>query len=274
MSTLVQNRPASAVAAEAKAKRRQQWLERAGKELAAAEAATAEAPPERLAKRLDQMVEVTAKADALEQHDKAEIRDKARAIKLKLYERHIDYLLDETMAVVRDRARQAEKPELLKRVSDAVNAGAKIGLGQDVKDRIKARLGIIRETSAAGESTKAKEDAEREAGRREASYQGERRTFTRWHDPQLVVVIGSRRFSTADWSLAGLLIDEFDAEARKAGEVIDIQVGVAGGPLYKERVEIVRYCEETRQLAVKSCRFASVLMQIKRDCEARQLDPC
>ena len=112
------------------------------------------------------------------------------------------------------------------------------------------------------------------AQRRVAGYQGERRTFQRWHDPHLVVVIGTRRFTTADWSLAGLLIEEFDVESRKAGDVIDIQVGVEGGPLYKERVEIVRCCEETRQLAVKSCRFASVLMQIKRDCEALQLDPC
>ena len=110
MATMVQERPTAAdAAAEARAKRRQQWLERVGKELTVAEGAEPDKAPEPLAKRLDQMLEVAAKADVLEARDKVEIRDKVRGIKIKLYERHVDYLLDQTMAATRDPARKDRK---------------------------------------------------------------------------------------------------------------------------------------------------------------------
>src|SRR5947207_2585211 len=121
MATMVQDRPANA-AAEARAKRRQQWLERVGKELTVAEGTEPDVDPASLAKRLDQMLEVAAKADVLEPRDKAEIRDKVGAIKLKLYERHLNHLLDATMAATRDRARKVEKGEFLKQVNGALAA--------------------------------------------------------------------------------------------------------------------------------------------------------
>ncbi|MBI3517612.1 MAG: hypothetical protein HY060_26565 [Proteobacteria bacterium] len=273
MATMVQERPSNA-AAEAQAKRRQQWLERVGKELVAAEGAEPQSPAEPLAKRLDQMLEVAAKADVLEPRDKSEIRERVHAVKLRLYERHVAYLLDETMAATRDRARKDEKSELLKQINTALAAALRLGLSSEIRDSVKQRLAIIHETSAAGESAKAKEDAEREARRRESGHPNERRTFTRWHEPPLVVVIGNRRFTTADWSLSGILIDEFDAEGRQPGEQLDIQIGLESGRLYKERVEIVRHSAEPRRVAIKSRRFASVLMQVKRDCDAQQLEPC
>src|SRR5258708_5172427 len=225
MATMVQERPANAVA-EARAKRCQQWLERVGKELTVAEGAEPDVAPAPLVRRLDQMLEVASKADVLEPRDKAEIRDTGRAITLKLYERHLDHLLDQAMAARRDRARKVETGELLKQVNGALAAAQRAGLPAEIKASVKQRLAIIHETSAAGDSAKAKDDAKREAARPAASHPNERRTFTRWHEPPLVVVIGDRRFTTADGSLAGILIDACDLEGRGPGDQLDIQVGL------------------------------------------------
>ncbi len=273
MSVAVMQRAPDAAAEAARERRRQQWLERAAKELATADSADPDRPPETLCGHLDRMVESATESDALERADKADIRGRVRAAKLGLYERHVDCLLDQAMAAARDKDGQQTKNELLKQINAAFSLTVRLGTSDAVKESIKARLAIIRETSAAGESAKAKKDAEREAGRREASHPGERRTFTRWRDPPLVVVIGNRCFTTADWSLSGILIDEFDLEGRKPGDQLDIQVGLSRDRLYKERIEIVRISTEPPQVAVRSRRFASVLMQVKRDCELQDLDP-
>ncbi len=87
------------------------------------------------------------------------------------------------------------------------------------------------------------------------------------------MVIGSRCFTSSNWSLSGILIDAFDVDGHRAGDQIEIMIGLTRDRLYKERIEVVRYSAEARQLAVKSRRFASVLMQVKRDCDAEYGEP-
>jgi hypothetical protein len=219
------------------------------------------------------MVGTTDTAEVLTRADKSEISARVRLAKLALYERHIDHLLDCAMAATRDIARQTEKNDLLKSVNQAFTTASPLGMSEAVRDSVKARLVIIRETSAAGQSVKAKEAAEREALRREAVYPNEQRTFTRWRDPPLVVVIGERSFTTDNWSLGGMLIDEIDPEGYRTGDQIDVQVGLRRERLYKERFEIVRVDAEARRLAVKSRRFTSALMLIKRECDLAQCSP-
>jgi hypothetical protein len=276
MSVAVQERPrakSGTAASDTNARRRNQWLERVEKELAAAGAAEAQKRPDALAKRLDSMVGTTDTAEVLTRADKTEISDRVRQVKLTLYERHLDYLLDETMAATRDATREAEKGTLLKQGNETFTIAMRLGLSQAMRDSVKQRLAIIRETSAAGLSTKAKAAAEREALRREAVYPNDKRTFSRWRDPPLVVVVGARTFTSANWSLSGILIDAIDLDGYQCGDVLEIQVGMSPDKLYKERIEIMRCAVEARQLAVKSRRFASVLMQVKRDCDAAQVSP-
>lgn len=273
MVTMVQSRPAPRKTEDANTARRRQWLERVAKELAAAVEAEAHHAPGTLAKHLDHMVETAQTSEILEPRDKADIRDRVRAAKLSLYERHVDHLLDCAIGASRDSSRAVEKLEILKQINDAFTIAIRLGASEAIRDSIKQRLDIIRDTSAAGESAKAKEEAEREAKRQELSHPKEQRTFTRWRDPQLIVIINGRTFATENWSLGGLLIEQFDDAPRRTGEQIEIKVGIHPERLYKERIEVVRYSAETRQLAVKSRRFASVLMQIKRDCDTEQLSP-
>lgn len=262
---------------EAREKQRQMWLERAGKELQAAENWDAAKKPDMLAKRLETMVEASNKTECLVHSDKTDIRDRARAVTLKAYEKYLDVLLERAMAATRDKDRQTEKNEILKEVNEALNAAIKLGTSEKIRTAAKERLDIIKQTSAAGDSSKAREAADREAARKgPAGVQNEHRTFTRWTDPQLTVVVGGRTFKTADWSLGGMLIAEWPDGNWEPGMPLDVKVSITeieGGTVYQEKIEVVRYIAEKHALAVKTRRFASILMQIKRDCDAAGMEP-
>src|SRR5258708_18020992 len=258
---------------EARDEKRRLWLERVEKEIESAEAWTPAKRPDALAKRLDNMVEMWDKAEILSQPDKTEIRDRARQTKLRTYEKYLDHLLETTMAATRDKDRQKEKNDLLKEWNETLTIAIRLGTTQALKDTVKERLDIIRQTTVAGDSSKAKEAADREAKRRETVHPQEHRTFTRWRDPPLVVVIDGRTYTTVDWSLGGLLVADIPDRGWQPRQQVDIKVGLSADKLHAERIEIVRYIPETSRLAIKSRRFASVLMQIKRERDAAGRDP-
>lgn len=262
-------------AAEAeRARRRELWLERVGRELGITEIWEADRAPDKLAERLDRMVEVSAESDALTPQDKIDIRDRVRATKVKTYQKHIDFLLEQAMVVTRDKERQTERGELLRRVNDALTIAIRLGVGDAIKQGIKDRLEIIMHTSAAGDSTTAKVAADREAAQVEAAaHPRELRTFTRWRKPPLVVAIGGRRYDTVDWSLGGALLGEVENRGWKTGQSIDVNIGLPDGKLHADKMVVVRYSPEQKRLAIRSRRFASVLMHAKRDCDAAGLEP-
>jgi hypothetical protein len=258
---------------EARERRRQRWLERVAQELQMAEAWDANKHPEGLGERIDRMVELSSKAEILSYRDKADIHDRASALKLRAYERYLDGLLERTMAATRDKFRQEEKAKLLREVDDVFSTTLHLGTTEAVKDRVKERLDIIRQTSAAGDSSKAKEDAEREAKRRQATGQHEHRTFARWRDPALIVQIEGQSYATVDWSLGGILVAEIADLGWRPGQQLGIKVGLEANKLHPERVEVVRYLADSMRLAIKVRRFASALMQVKHDCKTAGLEP-
>ena len=99
------------------------------------------------------------------------------------------------------------------------------------------------------------------------------KSTTRWRDPPLTVQIEGKTFTTVDWSLGGLLVDEVPDRGWQPGQQLDVKIGLEPKKTYPERIEVVRYIADTRRLAVKVRRFASCLMQVKRDCDAAGLEP-
>ncbi len=256
-----------------RAKGRQQWLERAGRELQLAEAWEADRAPDTLADRLDRMVDISGKSDVLTPQDKRDIQDRVRTIKLKLYETHINVLLEQAMVVTRDKDRQTERGEVLRRVNDVFTVAVRLGIREAITRGIKDRLDIIQQTSAAGDSTKAREMADREAALIERSHPREHRTFTRWRAPPLIIAIDGRRYGTIDWSLGGALLEAVENRGWKCGQAIDVKVGLPDGKLHADKMVVVRYSPNDKRLAIRSRRFASVLMQAKRDCDAAGIEP-
>jgi len=105
------------------------------------------------------------------------------------------------------------------------------------------------------------------------SHPRELRTFTRWRKPALVVAINGQTFNTLDWSLGGALLEEVDDRGWKPGQPIEAKIKLDGGKVHADKLEVVRYVPENRRLAIRTRRFASVFMQIKRDCDAAGLEP-
>ena len=258
---------------EARDERRQQWLERVSRELDGAEEWAASRDPERLAGHLDRMIEAANDSDVLSPGDKVEVRNRVRGVKAEVYVRHVDFLLEQAMSASRDKDRLQERAELLRRVNEGLNIVARLGVGDPIKQGIKDRLDIVRQTSAAGDSTKAKTDADREAARVVAAYPHEHRTFTRWREPPIVVAIQGCAFNALDWSLGGVLLGDVENCGWKCGQPIDVKVGLTEDELHSDRMIVVRYDLEQKRLALRARRFGSVLLQVKRDCERAGIEP-
>lgn len=267
------NNQAQILEQQAREKKRKQWMERVDQELTTADATEGHHSPEQLSKHLDRMVDISAKSDVLSNADKVVIRERVRLIKLKAVVRYVDHLLNSAMEAARDKDRQLEKQELFKKINETFTVAIRLGASDSVKQSVKDRLDIIKQTTAAGDSSKAKLAAERDAARLQQTHPNEQRTFTRWRDPELVVVIDGETYTTIDWSLGGMLVAEVDDRDWAPGQPIDVKVGLTPDKLYSERIEVVRYIRDTRRLAVKCRRFASVLMQLKRDCDADGIEP-
>jgi len=259
--------------AEARERRRQEWLRRVDAELEKAETWNPEQAPDPAIKHLDKMHESAGESDVLTSTDKHAIRNRVKLVEVKLLERHLDFLLECTMSATRDRTRQEERQELLTRVNQVLSSAIRLGGPPTLKESVKERLAIIRETSAAGDSSKAKENAEREAARKEAAYPNDRRTFVRWTDPPLVVALNGKTFSSLDWSLGGIAIGEVPEADWHRGQLIDVKIGVSRDKLHADRMEVVRFDPDTGCLALRSRRFASVLMIVKHDCDIAGLEP-
>lgn len=264
---------AQTAAQEEREKRRQGWLERVSRELEAAEAWEASREPDRLVSHLDQMVEAAQEADVLSPGDKVEIRTRVRAAKTETYVRHIDCLLEQAMGASRDKERLQERGELMRQINAVFNIVVRLGADEAIKQGIKDRLEIVRQTSAAGDSAKAKTDADREAARIVAAYPQEQRTFKRWREPPIVVAIQGRAFTTVDWSLGGMLLGEVENRGWKCGQAIDVKVGLSEDELHDDRMIVARYDLEQKRLAIRTRRFASVLLQVKRECDRAGLEP-
>ncbi len=256
----------------AEAKRRQ-WLERVAKELTVAETWEPNRNPDEVVAHLDRMDEICQQGDVLTPQDKLDVRDRTRAIKVKIYEGHINVLLEQAMVVTRDKDRQTERGEILRRVNDVFNVAVRLGIREAIKQGIKDRLDIIQQTSAAGDSTKARESADREAALVERSHPREHRTFTRWREPALVISIDGQSYGTIDWSLGGALLQEVEERGWKCGQTIDVRVGLEDGKQHSDKMLVVRYIPNDKRLAIRTRRFASVFMQVKRDCDAAGTEP-
>jgi len=71
----------------------------------------------------------------------------------------------------------------------------------------------------------------------------------------------------------GALVGDVDDRGWKSGQTIDVKIGVDPGRLYPDKMVVVRYMAEQKQLAFRARRFASVLMQVKRDCDRLGVEP-
>lgn len=251
---------------------RQRWLERAESTLNTA-AVIVEGPrlpdPAFVARHLKGMLDKAAEAESLMPEDREMLILRARIIERTVYERAFEQLLSDGRAAIRSNKKEALGP-LLKTAADYTGELRKRGMRQDSIDGLKEKIEILRHTSRAGESEKAKAPGKDLGPKR---YANDQRMFVRYTDPSLVVEIGGRRYQTVDWSLGGALIAGIERLPMPIGKVLIIKIKVEGGPFHQERATIIRHDPDAKVLALQFRRFGSSLVAIKRACESLGMDP-
>ncbi|HUB95625.1 MAG TPA: hypothetical protein VL993_06890, partial [Stellaceae bacterium] len=70
-----------------------------------------------------------------------------------------------------------------------------------------------------------------------------------------------------------MLLGEVENRGWKCGQAIDVKVGLSEDELHDDRMIVARYDLEHKQLAIRTRRFASVLLQVKRECDRAGLEP-
>ena len=249
------------------------WLERAEQNLRAAqeiaEGATISAPAA-LAAQLKSMVEKAAEVPCLTGDDRKLLAERSKALSFTAYERALEQMLQQGREAIRRNDKDAMAP-LLKGIADHMGELRKLGLSAEDAESLKQKVEILRQTSHAGDSEKAKK-AEQDTG--PCAYANDRRMFVRYTDPTLIVVIGGGRYLTVDWSLGGARVGGIERCPAAPGSLIAIKIKVEGGRLHEEKVTVVRYDEDRKELALQFRRFGSALVTIKRECAAIGLEPC
>ncbi len=259
-------------AEERRAQARLAWLERAESALCevrdAIEAGRV-ADPAALVGKLTKIVEFANAAECLETGDKLELTLRGKAMSLAAYERAFEAMLGRG----REAIRKSDKETIMALPKMAVaylGELRKLGMGQDGIASLKEKLEILRQTSHAGESEKAKAP-EKETGPK--PYVGERRMFMRYTDPVLTIELGGRTAQTLAWSLGGAVLGEIEKLPAPIGKPFTITVKAEGGRRHQEQATVVRFDAETKLLALQFRRFGSALAAVKRECESLGLDP-
>jgi hypothetical protein len=249
------------------------WLERAEENLRAAQIVaegTSVSNPAALAAQLKSMVDKAGTTQCLTGDDRKMLAERSKALSFTAYERALEQLMGQGREAIRGNDQDAMAP-LLKGIADHMGELRKLGLSAEDAESLKQKIEILRQTSHAGDSEKAKK-AEKDTGPR--PYLNDRRMFVRYTDPTLIVVIGGRRYLTVDWSLGGARVGGVERCPGAIGALVSVRIKVEGGPLHEEKVTIVRYDENSKELALQFRRFGSSLVAIKRECAAIGLDPC
>ena len=248
------------------------WLERLERGFAIAKEVV-EGPhfvdPAEIARHLKLMVDAAKQADCFIREDIRALTRRAEEIERTAYERFLDHVLELARTAAR-REGGLELPPLLKAINEIVAQLRRLGIDAEASERLKTKLGILRDTSAAGKSAKAKNF--KLTGPTQ-SYKGDHRLYVRYRDPALHIVLHGRRYQTVDWSLGGLLIGEVESLFAPIGTLIELRIGIEESQMHAERATIVRFSANRHELALQFRRFGSAMINIKRECEALGLTP-
>jgi hypothetical protein len=256
--------------AEVEASRRH-WLHRADLSFSAAQE-MAEGPrftdPGEVARYLKAIIAAAEKAECLTDDDREGFAYRAVYIERLSYERFLDHILELMRNAVRS-GNKIDLPPLLTAFNEVIGHLRRLGLDDDGFARLKTKLMILLETAAPGGQQPRAQPEPVKLG----NFQGDARLYVRYVYPQLTVVIGRKKFLTADWSLGGLLVDDIEHAPAPDGTLLTVHMGIEGGKLHEEQANIVRHWDKRKQLALRFRRFGSAMIAIKREAERRGMEP-
>ncbi|CAK0756268.1 putative PilZ domain-containing protein [uncultured Gammaproteobacteria bacterium] len=158
------------------------------------------------------------------------------------------------------------KKEVAKKVADLLGQAAKFGLEPEFRDHVSHRLQILTETSGEGIDKRSKELARSKAAAAVNNlprFKGiEHRRAIRYASPELLVEIDGHTYHTINWSVRGVLVDNYTGELAKGKTV---KVGISCEDVHgkgREWAKVVRNDHERYALALEFLEISTVVLNL------------
>jgi hypothetical protein len=162
--------------------------------------------------------------------ERRELQDRCKHLLRQAYEVSVNLFLDDACAAVRAND-DKQKDKMLTKAKEHYGLAIRSGADEDFKAAVKRKLDNIGLTSPAGTSEKAKKAAEEEAAKPQpkskAPNGNERRRCIRYNDPMVTATISGTRYNTVNWSIRGLLIENYRGPLQ-AGDKLTLGVAWEG----------------------------------------------
>jgi hypothetical protein len=205
-----------------------------------------------------------------------EFQDRSKLLQRQASEMSVNILLDEASAAVRA-GEEERKNKLITKAKEQYSAALRSGANEDFKLAVKRKLEMIAMTSPAGTSEKAKKAAEDEAAKPQPASKApngvERRRCIRYNDPVITATIAGTQYKTRNWSIRGLLIENYRGPLA-VGDKVTIGVGWEGGKeVGQSPAKVVRRDAEENLLAVEFHGIDEAMLHLAHAMRLQEIAP-
>ena len=205
-----------------------------------------------------------------------EFQRSAKFIQRDAYERSVGEMLNEVMRRLRDGDEEV-KNSLLGKIRDHVSAAGKFGADEEFRASVDRRLQLIQMTTNEGIDKRAKAEAMRKTELRDTVCKApggkERRRAIRYVDPALTVEIDGVKYTTINWSIRGILLENC-AEPFPLGSHVKANLScegfVAGG---RNWAKVVRRVPKRQEVAFEFPDISTVVLALMHEMKLSGVRP-
>lgn len=188
----------------------------------------------------------------------AEFRETAKAVQRGAYQRSVDALLCQAERCGH-KGDDKGRNEWLSKAKDHFGKAIRLGTDDEFRHGVERRVQAALLTSKDGVDDRTKQANARKLEQHDVGAKPpngvERRRAIRYADPVLTVTIGDRRFTTANWSIRGALLEPYDGDPDLAvGDRLRLEIACAEianiQSVHRQAAHVVRIDPERRAFAV------------------------
>ncbi|WP_207479486.1 hypothetical protein [Arenibaculum pallidiluteum] len=190
-------------------------------------------PPEGIEARALALAELM-KAPEFPPQRASEFREQAKIFQRNAFQRSVDAQL--SLAEQAARAGDDKKRnEILAKAREHFGKAVRFGVDDEFRGAVERRVQAIMLTSAGGVDQRTKDAAARKLETQDAATKApagrERRGAIRYFDPPLTVVLDGRSYHTVNWSIRGLLIEDFrNDQGLRVGDKVRLDLSCEFSP--------------------------------------------
>lgn len=197
-----------------------------------------------------------------------EFQRSAKFIQRDAYERSVGEMLNEVMRRLRD-GDEDVKTTMLGKIRDHVSAAGRFGADQEFRASVERRLQLIQLTTTEGIDKRAKAEAMRRTELRDTVCKApggkERRRAIRYVDPVLTVEIDGVKYSSINWSIRGVLLENI-VEPLQLGAHVRVTLSSEGYPGGgRNWARVVRRSPKRQEMALEFPDISTIVLALMHE---------